>query len=257
MNRRLLIFFIILFLWNLGFRLFLDLPYVWENVLTTLPPLLGWLFFRREQAEFLNAEIGNVNAILIFFLCVVIQPVLMLVTALTALVDPFAVPVTLLPYDTSLPVMLMNLAAVPALCEGAVFRGYLLTGANNKAQAALLSGLCLGLIQINFSSFPYAFVTGAAFAFVTMYTRSIRAGVFAHFCVNSIQVALNHFAGLLQPITAAVSARPGQAVTQNWLVTNLLIVCLIFLPVAVILTRTFLSHNRQRNLKKDFKDRLD
>jgi membrane protease YdiL (CAAX protease family) len=229
-----------------------------------LIPLAVYIALRRERLEFLTADVDNVNAILIFFLSIVIQPYLMLIISIIAFFEPTAIPGTLLPAREALPIAIMNLAAIPALCEGVVFRGYLLSGSTGggktkKALAVMLSGLCLGLLQFSLPGFPYPFVTGLLFASVTLLTRSLKAGVFAHFCVNAAQYLLTCFAVALRHsgIAGVSIAFADFQSGRLQLILNLLIIALIFLPVTAILARTFLSHNRIRNMRQDLKDKLD
>jgi hypothetical protein len=256
-------FMIILLAWGVALR-FISLPSGLGAALTMLIPYAVYIALRREQPGLLNADIDNVNAILIFFLGIVIQPYLMLVVSITALFNPSAIPGTLLPVGGAPPVVLINLAVIPAMCEGLVCAGYLLSGCtgdgkSKKARAVLLSGLCLGLLQFKLSGFPYAFLTGALFAAVTLLTRSVKAGVFARFCVNAAQCILTWFASALRrPEAAGVSVAFADFQSGRYqLILNLLIIALIFLPVIAILARAFLSHNRIKNLKHDLKDKLD
>jgi TctA family transporter len=83
--------------------------------------------------------------------------------------------------------------------------------------------------------------------------------VFAHFCVNAAQYLLTCLALALRRsgvAVASVSFADFQS-GRHQLILNLLIIALIFLPVTAILSRTFLSHNRIKNLKQDLKDKLD
>jgi hypothetical protein len=101
------------------------------------------------------------------------------------------------------------------------------------------------MIHLNIQQFFYAFIMGVIFSLFVYYSRSLYAGVLAHFCVNAFQLILDRVWPYIFPETG-----PGQE-SFALLLARLAQISLIFLPAIIILFRTFLSHNRKRNGRRD------
>ncbi len=83
------------------------------------------------------------------------------------------------------------IVCVPAVGEEFLFRYMLrrkLRGAGDKIYI-LMSALCFGLFHGNFSQIFYAFVVGAAFAWVYLRTGKIWIPMTMHFCINLFAIS--------------------------------------------------------------------
>lgn len=145
-----------------------------------------------EQFRF---GVNIVNIVLVIAVSIMLQPAMMLVSALTSLLMPN--PVTGLISELAvlpLPMALIIVALTPAICEEWVFRGYILNKYEKQpiAVAAIINGLFFGIIHLNLHQFFYAFAMGIVFVFIVHFTRSIFSAVLAHFVVNAVQYTLGY-----------------------------------------------------------------
>ena len=250
---------------------------VFQQVMVLIFPLGLWLFLRREKLTLPNAKLGGTNIILIIFLCVFLQPLMMLLSGIMSMF--FANPVgdvvnTMM--EQPMWLLILAIAVTPAICEELVFRGYIQSAYKNRSfkKAALINGLFFGIIHMNMQQFPYAFAMGIIFAYMVHYTRSIRAGILAHFLINASQITLavavsryvaeiNNAAEVPDVLPGALDAyglyAPAEYLTRLEQLTALVSVGFIALmatPFVIILFRVFISHNRQRNIKADMEQAL-
>jgi len=151
---------------------------------------------------------------------------------------------------TSLPffVGLLIIAVTPAICEEWIFRGYIQSHYSELPirTTAIINGLFFGIIHLTLHQFPYAFLMGVIFAYMVYYTRSVYAGIWAHFAVNAMQFFLLYTASLLPE-----APPPAADIDIRTTLMQLLTTAIIFLPGAIILLSVFVSHNRHRNIKWD------
>lgn len=103
---------------------------------------------------------------------------------------------------------LMYIALIPALAEEFIFRGIFYHSYRPAGiwKAALCSGLCFGLVHMNFNQFLYAFVLGTVFALLVEATGSVIASVLAHFVINSNSVLLLALEEELEMMTGSMAA---------------------------------------------------
>lgn len=85
---------------------------------------------------------------------------------------------------------LFYIAILPAVAEEFMFRGVFYHGFRSAGirKAALVSGLCFGLLHMNINQFIYAFVLGVIFALLTEAVGSVTAPMIPHFIVNCSSV---------------------------------------------------------------------
>jgi len=235
---------------------------IFQQMLLLLLPLIVWLFWRKEKLNLPIASLDKMNVILIIFICIFIQPGMMLISGLTSLFFPNMVSEVVFgmmqqPYW----LLILAVAVTPAICEELVFRGYIQSAYKDIPfkKAALINGLFFAIIHMNLQQFPYAFVMGIIFAYMVFYTRSIYAGILAHFLINASQVtlgrAINNMmvmieeAGLYMPTADSVAELTfGEQLTA---LMGFGVIASIATPFAVILFRVFLRHNRRKNIETD------
>lgn len=244
-------------------RFFFTTPWfaIINQLVGFLLPVALWIKITGDKIFLPSMKLGRVNIILILALSFCLQPAMMLLSALSSLFVPNTVAGVLSDWQSyPLAVSLAAIALTPALCEEITFRGYILSQLSGAGirKAAFVSGLFFAMMHLNAQQFLYAFIMGVIFAYFVYYTRSIRASVLAHFFINAVQLLINQLLITVQPedaaLNAAAMAMSSREIWQTALYMSA--VSLIFLPAVVILFRTFITHNRQRNIKHDMYERI-
>lgn len=193
--------------WELGVQLRSPWWLVANQVIGLLLPMVifslltkGVAFLEGKRAEGGGAGphgLGFVNLILVVILSILLQPAMMLVSALASLVIPN--PVTGLISELAvlpLPAAIIIVALTPAICEELVFRGFIQSRYEGQpiAVTAFVNGLFFGMVHMNLHQFTYAFLMGIVFAYMVYYTRSVLAAIVGHFVVNAVQYVLGYLA---------------------------------------------------------------
>ena len=233
-----------------------------SQICAFLVPLCVWrvVFAKRGESQdnkfaerFPRENPGAINFILIIALSLCLQPAMMLLSAASSIFFPNNVAGTLSEMGGfSFVSMLAALALTPALCEEAVFRGFILSHYKNFSikKAAFVNGLFFGIIHLDAQQLVYAFAMGFVFAVFVYYTRSVLAGVAAHFCINAAQLAIERIIS-----AAGIGLEEGAAYFENGeaysAMLYLFAVSLIFLPAVIILFRSFITHNRRRMTRSE------
>ena len=253
---------------------------IFTQLIGLLLPLGVWLAFKKENLSIHlpHMKLGTSNLIYIFAISLFLQPAMMVISGLSSLLFPNDIAEMLGGMmDYPLVVMLLAAAVTPAICEELVFRGYIQSQYKHQPfkKAALINGLFFAMIHLNPQQFVYAFVMGVIFAYMVHYTRSILAAVLSHFLMNGSQVTLLFIGTRMQEMTAAMYPYAAPDTTEYTIIpfgdTELIIspehamifailfmgfVALLATPCAVILFRSFISHNRARNIKYDMAQAL-
>jgi len=102
----------------------------------------------------------------------------------------------LLMTDQNFFITLLVIAVAPAICEEALFRGYLLSAVSKKGKpwvAVFITALVFGLYHMNLFQSSYAFLLGLVLGYVVYRTGSIFCGCLIHFLCNATSVLLTFF----------------------------------------------------------------
>lgn len=94
--------------------------------------------------------------------------------------------------------VLLVVAVIPAVIEEFYFRGYLLRNFSRGfggVTSVLLTGVLFGLFHFNPFQLTGLFLLGVYFSFIVWWTRSIWAGIIAHFVNNGLAVTVVYLAG--------------------------------------------------------------
>ena len=222
-----------------------------QQLLLLLTPLLLWVYAKRESFKnFLKLEpLDFTNALIIAGIALLIQPAMMFMSGLTGLFFPNVISdVVVGIMDYPFWIVLLAIAVTPSIVEEIVFRGYVQTqyeGFGIK-KAAIISGLFFGIIHMNLQQFFYAFIAGIVFAYIVYYTRSIIAGMLAHFVMNGSQVLLLRMALIAESEMAyAYEAVPVPEITPLFAVVAIGIFALFTTPPALLLLRALIRRNKQ------------
>ncbi|MCL2839894.1 MAG: CPBP family intramembrane metalloprotease [Defluviitaleaceae bacterium] len=231
---------------------------VFRYLMTFILPLVIWLTVTRcKLASYLPSKrIDKMNIIFIIFLSIFLQPLMMFISGISSLFFPnqasavvggmMAQPLWLL---------ILAFAVTPAICEEIIFRGYIQSAYRHYPFifVALINGLFFAIIHLSFQQFLYTFAMGIIFAYVVHYSRSIFAGILMHFMMNTMQIFLlwwTHISGVeLIPTWGTFYERLSTIMGVG-------LVALLTTPCAVILFKSFLSHNRQHNITHDMQKEL-
>ena len=94
--------------------------------------------------------------------------------------------------DTSVIILTLVIAIMPAITEEVTLRGVVLSGYNNKSKmkAAIMVGLFFGIFHLDAQQFLYAAVMGFIVAYVVRVTNSIFSSMIIHFLINGSRLAL-------------------------------------------------------------------
>ena len=94
--------------------------------------------------------------------------------------------------DTSVIILTLVIAIMPAITEEVTLRGVVLSGYNNKSKmkAAIMVGLLFGIFHLDAQQFLYAAVMGFIVAYVVRVTNSIFSSMIIHFLINGSSLAL-------------------------------------------------------------------
>jgi len=193
--------------------------------------------------------LGVVNILLVIALSLLLQPFMMLFSALASLILPN--PITGLISELALlpiPMALIIVALTPAVCEELVFRGYIQSKYENQpiAVAAVVNGLFFGMIHMNLHQFAYAFAMGIVFAYMVYYTRSVYSAILAHFVVNATQYILGYLSVAHAPPPDVNDMVVDGA--ELWQAIGALgLLALFVLPFVAGLFYIFVQHNKRRN----------
>lgn len=95
--------------------------------------------------------------------------------------------------DTSIPLLILLIGVLPAICEELAFRGYILSGLRHMGHkwaaiciTAFLFGVTHGLLQQSIS----AAILGVLIGYIAVQTSSIFPGMMYHFVHNSLMVLI-------------------------------------------------------------------
>ena len=207
-------------------------------------PLTLWLLLRKERFKpnMPNWKLGGKNILLITALSFLLQPAMMMLSAISSMFFPNTVSEMIYGF-THYPILLtiVAIAVTPAICEEVVFRGYIQSRQRGSIKKiALLNGLFFAIIHFNLQQFAYAFAMGIIFAYFVYYSRSIWAGILPHFIINAAQATLGRWAFSIEQV------EPVPEPQMSEVLMGLGIVVLVLLPVVIILFRLFVRHNRWR-----------
>jgi len=196
-----------------------DMPF-WALVLGSQVLMFGipcgiyLLIMRKHIKEILPfRRLGWLNILMIVGLSLTIQPLFMLVNAVSQLVFPNVIMDVMMGINLEggLWLTLIIVAVVPSIFEEVAFRGAGFVGYKHVkiGTAALINGLVFGMIHMNMNQFFYAFLLGAVFCYFMYYTKSIWAPILAHFVVNGTQSLMLFIMTRLDPEAFDAAAQTG------------------------------------------------
>jgi len=171
---------------------------VFSQATLLIPALLYLMILKPETASnirfsFLNIK-SNIIIILITFL---VMPFVSLVNNISMIFVDNKISGTIDAISGNpLPVNIMLIGIIPALCEEFLFRGLIFHGykKRNPLRAMVLSGFLFGLIHFNVNQFIYAFMMGTFFSLMVYVTNSLWSSVLSHMVFNTFNVVIAYLA---------------------------------------------------------------
>lgn len=212
----------------------------------------GEKFIKKASAIRLGVKLDPKNIFLIIALSILLQPFMMLVSAVGSLFLPNPVTdmiegLAVLP----IPAAIIIIAFTPAILEELVFRGFIQSHYEGQpiAVTAVVNGLFFGIIHMSLHQFTYAFAMGIVFAVMVYYTRSVFSAILGHFVVNASQyimgyLAIHHLDSINPGGAYPLDSSPGHADFIE-AIGALGVLSLLILPIVVGLFYAFVKHNRQ------------
>ena len=169
------------------------------EILMLLPAGLYLAVTRTNPFSFIPFKLlSPVTVLLLVVFAYCMMPLIACVNAASMLFQQNAVSTMMVQLiDYPLPLTILFIAVVPALCEEFIFRGALYqTFRKEKIWGAVfLSALLFGIMHLNFNQFCYAFVMGIFFALLLEATGSILAPMIVHFTYNANSAVLSWLMG--------------------------------------------------------------
>lgn len=213
-----------------------------SQLICFVPPLLVYFKWSKKNVkETLRLNpLGWKNLLLLLSFGISIQPLMSLLSYLTALFFPNPVEQSVGGIQSSgFLVSFVAVAVLPAVFEECFSRGILLSGYHflGKYKAQFACALLFGLLHLNPQQFPYAFIVGFIFAFLVERTNSIFASILPHMIINGTTI-FSIFATSSETVTTAAAELP-----QGSALASLLVVSLLSLPWLAVLLYLFLKAN--------------
>lgn len=158
------------------------------------------LYFFTSKASIIDTfsmkKLKPVNILLVILISIMIQPLLMLISTISAIIFPNNISNVFEVYATyPLWFVILSIAIVPAFCEELFFRGIVFSNYRNVSffKASLACGFIFGMAHMDGQQFFYAFFMGIVFCYLVYKTGSIFASIISHFTINCSQSLLAYY----------------------------------------------------------------
>lgn len=205
-------------------------------------------------------KLGSDNALSCFAIFLLLLPVTSFCNLLTSIWFKNNVPAAMEhTYSGSALLFFLTLAVMPAIGEEIVMRGVVLDGYKkmNIHTAALMNGFLFGIMHLNPPQFLYAFILGAVFSYLVIYTNSIFSSMFVHFLFNGLSSAafiiMMKSKDLLKDKMAKEATNMAMASINKEYITMLIItgICAIIalLLIALVLKKVRIRNNYEERMK--------
>ncbi len=189
--------------------------------LLVMAPALGMLFlYRYDIRNTLRIHrVGLLNLFIIFCImlfCIPIISILNLVN-LSIIKQIFGkVLIQQIPVATNGLGLFINILVIggsAGICEEVLFRGVVQRGFERLGvvKAILITSFLFGLMHVDFQKLLGTFLLGGLIGFIVYRTNSLFAGMFAHFCNNSLAVLISYAASKLMNTMQSSGLNPGQS----------------------------------------------
>lgn len=157
--------------------------------------------------------------------------------------------------DTSVIILTLVIAVMPAITEEATLRGVVLSGYNNKSKmkAAIMVGLLFGIFHLDAQQFLYTAVMGFVTAYVVRVTNSIFSSMIIHFLINGSSLALQQI--MIKMMGNSYMQKAFEEASTTTFQDNLMVakvwigIGCCFIPVVYALIRVLEKWNIKRDVE--------
>lgn len=187
------------------------------------------------------------NVLLVILISIMIQPLLMLISTISAIIFPNNISNIFEVYATyPLWFVILSIAIVPAFCEELFFRGIVFSNYRNVSffKASLACGFIFGMAHMDGQQFFYAFFMGIVFCYLVYKTGSIFASIISHFTINCSQSLLAYYIYNSNKISLETAQTH---VTADTLITAMQS-ALLTLPLLILVLYIFHRYNNKHLL---------
>jgi len=240
-------------------------------VMTLLVPLAIWLavFGEKINNNLPHMRLGKRNILLIIGISLMLNPVANVISGITSLFFPNEIAGIMqgVIEDYPLFLILLAVAITPAICEEVVFRGYIQSAYKNKSLLTMLlmNGFFFAIIHQSPQQFFYAFAMGIIFAYMVYATRSIRAGVIAHFIMNASSIMLawiaSHILNYMESLQLKTEPENIPELSEQAQILTAVafwgVIAMFTSTAAVFLFREFITHNKKRVAEYEAKNTVE
>ena len=213
-----------------------------------LPCIIYFAVTKNDVKTTLSLKpLNPVNVVFVILISVCIQPTIYFLSALSSLLFPNEVSAYLNNYgSTSLIVLLVTLAVLPAVFEEICYRGIVFSDYENVGikKAAVATGFIFAIAHLSAQQFLYAFLLGAVFCLMVYYTKSIFASMLSHLIINGMQVTLFKMVSVYSAQNPAIVS---PEVTPSSAVLYLGAAFVISLPILLFVFFNFIKYNSDKN----------
>ncbi len=213
-----------------------------EILLVLLPAILFLLFGKYDIVQTLKLKgTKPVHFILVFFMMITAIPIVTVISALVLFLTKLAfnknLPVSQIqiPDVATLMVALAVVGVSAAVCEEVLFRGLITKGYEKlgTARCIALTSILFGILHRDLQKAIATTILGFVIAIIVHRTKSIYAGMLAHFVNNASVVLIVFYSkNLTQNITpVSVSTQSTQTLDFSSIPTGVLVFVIIFYAI--------------------------
>ena len=213
-----------------------------EILLVLLPAVLFLLFGKYDIIQTLKLKgTKPVHLILVFFMMITAIPIVTVISALVLFLTKLAFNKTLpinqiqIPDVATLMVALAVIGVSAAVCEEVLFRGLITKGYEKLgiARCIALTSILFGILHRDFQKAIATTILGFVIAIIVHRTKSIYAGMLAHFVNNASVVLIVFYSkNLTQNVSpVSVSTQSTSTVDFSALPTGVLVFVIVFYAI--------------------------
>ncbi len=213
-----------------------------EILLVLLPAVLFLLFGKYDIVQTLKLKgTKPVHFVLVFFMMITAIPIVTVISALVLFLTKLAFNRTLpinqiqIPDVATLMVALAVIGVSAAVCEEVLFRGLITKGYEKlgTARCIALTSILFGILHRDFQKAIATTVLGFVIAIIVHRTKSIYAGMLAHFVNNASVVLIVFYSkNLTQNVSpVSVSTQSTPALDFSALPTGVLVFVIVFYAI--------------------------
>ena len=227
-----------------------------------LPTIIYVWIIRKKTGEPLRSQlgfdpIGPVDLLLAILCGLLVQPVMMLLSAISQLFFQNVTSSSMVEMaQMPLWALILSVGILPAFFEELICRGVILHGHRDTPlwYQLLLPAVFFGLLHLNFQQAIYAAIAGIFMALLVLFTGSLWSSVAAHLVINGSQSlmvwALTRMDGYNELLAEAEVALPTGGIALILTLIPYLILTAIALPILILCMMKLYQRGKSRQAAK-------